>query len=106
MVAMGSPHRGGTCQIVPRTATFAEPPCVACALGRNPARPGGAGGPAAPGDAREEAAGQPGAGEDAAAGALPVLASSLIPARFDLEPDGSCVESALSAQAEPRGWRS
>jgi hypothetical protein len=31
MVAMGSPHRGGTCQIVPRTATFAEPPCVACA---------------------------------------------------------------------------
>jgi transposase len=40
------------------------------ALGRNPARPGGTAGP---GDAREEAAGQPGAGEDAAAGALPVL---------------------------------
>jgi transposase len=43
------------------------------ALGRNPARPGGAGGPAALADGREEAAGQPGAGEDAAAGGLPVL---------------------------------
>jgi transposase len=43
------------------------------ALGRNPARSGGAGGPAALADGREETAGQPGAGEDAAAGVLPVL---------------------------------
>src|SRR5258706_5562624 len=40
------------------------------ALGRNPARPGGTAGPA---DAAGAAGGQPGAGEDAAGGALPVL---------------------------------
>jgi transposase-like protein len=44
------------------------------ALGRNPARSGGGtAGPAAPGRALEAAGGQPGADEDAAAGALPVL---------------------------------